>query len=55
MADYSGKKSLYTLEGETVKRARKACPKCGPGIFMAVHKDRAHCGACGFTEFNKKE
>ena len=31
------------------------CPKCGPGVFMAVHKDRVSCGKCGYTEFNKKE
>lgn len=39
------------------KGAKKAnfCPKCGPGIFMAKHKDRQTCGKCGYTEFNKKE
>jgi len=29
---------------------KKTCPKCGPGVFMAEHKDRWHCGSCGYTE-----
>ena len=29
------------------------CPKCGVGTFMSNHKDRAHCGKCGYTEFKK--
>lgn len=32
-----------------VNRTRKACPKCGPGIFMATHNDRVHCGTCATT------
>ena len=35
------------------KAKNKTCPKCGPGVFMAEHKNRSHCGKCGFTEFNK--
>jgi len=27
----------------------KFCPKCGPGVIMAEHKDRWHCGKCGYT------
>lgn len=53
--EYPGKRTLYVVEGQQVKRERKHCPKCGPGVFMAVHKDRAHCGRCGYTEFAKKE
>ena len=30
------------------------CPKCGPGIFLAMHKDRQTCGKCGYTVFNSK-
>ncbi len=52
--DYVGKRGLYKVAGEKAQRERKACPKCGPGIFMAVHKDRTHCGNCGYTEFGKK-
>jgi ubiquitin-small subunit ribosomal protein S27Ae len=34
----------------------KHCPRCGPGIFMAVSQGRMHCGKCHYTEFmNKKE
>jgi len=33
---------------------KKSCPKCGPGVFMAEHKDRTSCGKCGYTEFKKK-
>jgi len=47
-------KSLYSTEGGTLKRNTKFCPKCGPGVFMARHKDRLTCGKCGYTEFIKK-
>ncbi len=30
----------------------KVCPRCGPGIFLAVHKDRLYCGKCHYTEFS---
>lgn len=46
----SKKYSHYTLEGENVKRER-ACPRCGPGIFLGKSKDRLHCGKCHYTEF----
>ena len=45
---------LYEVAGEGVKRKANFCPKCGPGIFMAEHKDRSSCGKCGYTEFKKK-
>jgi ubiquitin-small subunit ribosomal protein S27Ae len=44
---------LYKVEGGKLVRQRKACPKCGPGKFMARHEDRQSCGHCGFTEFQK--
>jgi len=28
----------------------KHCPKCGPGIRLAEHKDRRACGKCGYFE-----
>jgi len=46
-----GKRGLYKVEGSTFKRLRRACPKCGPGVFLAEHKDRLSCGNCGYTEF----
>jgi len=47
------KSSYYTVSGDTLTRDRNSCPKCGPGIFMAQHKDRANCGKCGFSEFKQ--
>jgi small subunit ribosomal protein S27Ae len=41
---------VFEVSGETLKRKNKACPKCGPGTFMANHKDRITCGKCGYTE-----
>jgi len=40
----------YVVEGETLKRKNKICSKCGPGVFLAEHKDRNACGACGYME-----
>ena len=48
------KSALYDLEGEKVKRKNLFCPKCGPGVFMASHKDRNTCGKCGFTTWKNK-
>ncbi len=47
------KKDYYKLEGDKLTRARKHCPKCGPGVFMAEHGNRVSCGKCGYTEFKK--
>lgn len=44
----------YKVEGKTIKRAL-TCPKCGPGIFLADHKDRQTCGTCHYTQFKSKE
>lgn len=46
--------SKYKVEGSTIKRAA-TCPKCGPGIFLAEHKDRQTCGTCHYTQFKSKE
>ena len=45
---------MYEVAGGAVKRKNKSCPKCGPSVFMAAHKDRLTCGKCGYTEFLKK-
>lgn len=42
--------SVYSIEGDKLVRKNKTCPKCGPGVFMAQHKDRMSCGKCGYTE-----
>ena len=44
----------YQQSGETLTRKNRSCPKCGPGVFMASHKDRHHCGNCGYMEKAKK-
>ncbi|EIE24146.1 hypothetical protein COCSUDRAFT_32988 [Coccomyxa subellipsoidea C-169] len=37
-----------------VQRLRKACPNCGPGIFMATHFNRVYCGKCHLTYMYEK-
>ncbi len=44
----------YEVSGDSLKRKKKFCPKCGPGTTMGSHKDRVACGKCGYSEFNKK-
>lgn len=44
------KRNLYKVEGGKLVRTRRACPKCGPGRFLAEHEDRNSCGNCGYTE-----
>lgn len=48
------KSGLYEMKGEMLSRKNKFCPKCGPGVFMAKHKDRNACGKCGYAEWNEK-
>lgn len=47
------KKDAYQVDGDKVSRIKPVCPKCGPGVFMATHKDRVSCGHCGYTEFKQ--
>ena len=37
------KKDAYKVEGDKLVRTKPVCPKCGPGVFMATHKDRVSC------------
>ncbi|MGC8556265.1 MAG: 30S ribosomal protein S27ae [Conexivisphaera sp.] len=39
----------YRVEGGTLTRLRRECPRCGAGVFMAQHADRLYCGRCGHT------
>ncbi|MCQ2052690.1 MAG: 30S ribosomal protein S27ae [archaeon] len=48
------KSNAYDIKGDSLTRIKTACPKCGPGIFMATHKNRVSCGKCGYTQFNKE-
>lgn len=50
----SEKWKLYDTNGPKISRKRKACPKCGEGVFMAHHSNRDSCGKCGYTESTKK-
>ncbi len=45
---------VYKVEGDKITERNKTCPKCGQGVYMAKHKDRWHCGKCGYTEFIKQ-
>jgi len=45
------KREHFKIDGNKIERQRKHCPKCGPGVFLADHKNRFSCGKCGYTEF----
>ena len=32
------------------KPKNQTCPKCGPGVMLADHKDRLYCGKCHYME-----
>jgi small subunit ribosomal protein S27Ae len=49
-----GVHAMYKIEGEKVSRLRPTCERCGPGYFMADHKDRYTCGHCGFTRYKTR-
>jgi ubiquitin-small subunit ribosomal protein S27Ae len=42
--------TVYDISGEKLTRKNKSCPKCGPGVFLAEHKDRRSCGKCSYSE-----
>ena len=46
-------KQYEVTDGKLVRK-KQFCPEegCGPGVFLAVHKDRLSCGKCGYTKFN---
>lgn len=46
---------FYKITDSKVERTRRECPRCGKGVFMAVHKDRLTCGKCSYTEFQKEQ
>ena len=43
----------YKISGDHIDR-KPICPRCGAGTFLAQHKDRQTCGACGYTVFSTK-
>ncbi len=48
------KTPLWKVEGGKVVRPNRACPKCGPGVFMANHVDRWSCGKCGYMKLKNE-
>jgi ubiquitin-small subunit ribosomal protein S27Ae len=45
----------YKIQGDKIERSAKFCPRCGPGVFLAKHKNRLFCGKCRYTSFEKSE
>ena len=45
--------TLYDTSGG-LKRKNKFCPRCGPGTFLANHKNRLSCGKCNYVEMKGK-
>jgi small subunit ribosomal protein S27Ae len=45
---------LFKLEGDSLTRLRKECPRCGRGYFMAQHAGRLTCGNCGYTVYSQR-
>ena len=43
----------YKIDGDKITRERN-CPRCGPGIFLMIAKDRTYCGKCHYSEFFSK-
>lgn len=41
--------NFYTVKGDTIDSTRAYCPNCGPGVRIAQHKNRGHCGRCGYA------
>ena len=50
----SKKYKKYKIDGDKITRER-SCPRCGPGVFLMITKDRSYCGRCHYTEFSKKQ
>ena len=46
---------LYQVSGDKIERKNRVCTKCGPGYFLAKHKDRETCGKCGYSEIISKK
>lgn len=51
----SKKYKFYKIEDSKIIRERRACPRCGAGVFLMKAKDRLYCGRCHYTEFLKQE
>jgi small subunit ribosomal protein S27Ae len=41
----------YEIKDGKLIRKKRFCPRCGPGTFMAEHKERYTCGKCSYIEY----
>lgn len=48
-------RTYYEIQEGKIIRKKRFCPRCGPGVFLAEHKDRYSCGKCGYTEYKRKD
>lgn len=52
------KYQYYKIEGNSLKRERNFCPKCGPGVFLGVRKNGEkkiyYCGCCFLSQERKE-
>ena len=46
---------LYETKDSSFSRKNSTCPKCGAGVFLAVHQNRKSCGKCGYAEMAVKK
>lgn len=48
---------VWKKYSEGAKPSNPFCPRCGPGVFLALHPNRKTCGKCGYSELSheKKE
>jgi len=44
---------FYKIQGDSLKRLKQECPRCGKGRFLAEHTNRLSCGNCGYTSFKQ--
>lgn len=45
--------TIYSVQGGSVTRKKRSCPRCGMGTWLGEHKNRLYCGKCGYTIFEK--
>ena len=46
------KSKLWEVKDGKVVRLNRSCPRCGEGVYLAKHYNRASCGQCGYTKFD---
>jgi len=48
-------KNVKNWEKYKENKKNKFCPRCGPGVFLAEHKNRVTCGKCKYSEIKVKK